>query len=150
MEQIIKKIVVLVIFLSLISFGKKETQNMYSLTVKVKHLRNAKGVVQFAIYNKEGSIPDEKYKRYYLKNTASISGDSSSFTFKNLPEGTYAINILHDENENGKIDKGFILPKEGIGFSNYESIGMKNRPKFSKASFILNTDTEKEIKVIYF
>jgi uncharacterized protein (DUF2141 family) len=31
--------------------------------------------------------------------------------------------LLHDENKNGKIDKGFILPKEGIGFSNFQSIG---------------------------
>lgn len=45
----------------------------------------------------------------------------------------YAVNILHDENANGKIDKGFILPKEGIGFSNYSSVGPMNRPNFSKA-----------------
>jgi uncharacterized protein (DUF2141 family) len=31
----------------------------------------------------------------------------------------YAINILHDEDNNGKIKKGFVLPKEGMGFSNY-------------------------------
>ncbi|AMC11450.1 hypothetical protein Lupro_09310 [Lutibacter profundi] len=150
MEQIIKKIMVLVGFLSLTSFGEKNTINTYSLTIKVKHLRNTIGVVQFAIYNKDGSIPDEKYKRYYKKKVVPITKDSSTVVFTNLPEGKYAINILHDENENGKIDKEFILPKEGIGFSNYKSIGIRNRPKFSKASFLLNSDTVKEIKVIYF
>lgn len=79
-----------------------------------------------------------------------ITKDSSTITFTNLPKGKYAINILHDENENGKVNKGFMLPKEGIGFSNYESIGMRNRPKFSKASFELNETTVKSIKVIYF
>jgi len=150
MEQTIKKIVVLVGFLSLISFGENNAIDTYSLTVKVTHLRNSKGVVQFALYNKEGSIPDEKYKKYYLKDIAPIKENSSTITFSNLPQGKYAINILHDENKNGKIDKGFILPKEGIGFSNYQSIGIRNRPKFSKASFLLNSDTVKEIKVIYF
>jgi uncharacterized protein (DUF2141 family) len=37
----------------------------YSLTIDVKNLRNAKGIVQFALYNKDGSIPDEDYENYY-------------------------------------------------------------------------------------
>jgi uncharacterized protein (DUF2141 family) len=31
----------------------------------------------------------------------------------------FAINILHDEDNNGKIKKGIIFPGEGIGFFNY-------------------------------
>ncbi|MCF6167654.1 DUF2141 domain-containing protein [Lutibacter sp.] len=150
MEQMIKNIAITLILLTLISFNKKNEEKTFSLTVKVTHLRNSKGVVLFALYNKEGSIPDEKYKKYYLKDVAPIKENSSTITFSNIPQGKYAINILHDENKNGKIDKGFILPKEGIGFSNYQSIGIRNRPKFSKASFMLNTNTTKEIKVIYF
>lgn len=146
----IKNIAITLILLTLISFNKKNEEKTFSLTVKVTHLRNSKGVVLFALYNKEGSIPDEKYKKYYLKDVAPIKENSSTITFSNIPQGKYAINILHDENKNGKIDKGFILPKEGIGFSNYQSIGIRNRPKFSKASFMLNTNTTKEIKVIYF
>ncbi len=146
----IKNIAITLILLTLISFNKKNEEKTFSLTVKVTHLRNSKGVVLFALYNKEGSIPDEKYKKYYLKDVAPIKENSSTITFSNIPQGKYAINILHDENKNGKIDKGFILPKEGIGFSNYQSIGIRNRPKFSKASFMLNTNTTQEIKVIYF
>ena len=150
MAQIIKKLVFIFILITFVSFNKKDVDKNYSLTIKVKHLRTSKGVVQFALYNKEGSIPDEKYKRYYKKKIAPITKDSSIVIFSNLSEGKYAINILHDENENGKIDKGFLLPKEGIGFSNYQSIGMRNRPKFSKASFLLNSSTTKVIKIIYF
>ena len=36
-----------------------------SLTVSVSDLKNSKGVVQFSLYNKDGSIPDEHYKKYY-------------------------------------------------------------------------------------
>ena len=131
------------------SFTLQKKEETFSLTVTVKDLRNSKGVVQFAIYNKEGSIPDEKYKKYYKKDSVAINDQTATITFSDLPKGKYAINILHDENKNGKIDKKFILPKEGIGFSNYESIGMRNRPKFSKASFELSTNTTKVIKVIY-
>ena len=121
----------------------------YSLTIEVKNLRNAKGVVQFALYNKDGTIPDEDYENYYKILKGEIVNGSSSITFKNIPSGKYAVNILHDENKNGKIDKGFILPIEGIGFSNLKSIGLTNRPNFSKASFELKENKTINVKVIY-
>ena len=145
----IKKILILVVMTIFMSSNAQNIEKTYSLTIIVKDLRNSNGVLQFAIYNKEGSIPDEKYKKYYKKEIAVINNNSATITFNNLPKGIYAINILHDENENGKIDKKFIMPKEGIGFSNYESIGITNRPKFSKASFQLTSNTTKTIKVIY-
>lgn len=144
-----KKIYPLVIAVLFLSFNIPSNEETYTLTIKVNDLRNSKGSVQFALYNKEGSIPDEKYKEYYKKDIAGINNNTSSITFTDLPKGKYAINILHDENENGKIDKKFILPKEGIGFSNYTSIGFSNKPKFSKASFELDADMTKIIKVIY-
>ena len=145
-----KKISILFIAVILLSFNFPiNEEKTYSLTIKVKDLRNSKGVVQFSIYNKEGTIPDEKYKKYYKKDIATINNNTSTITFNDLPKGKYAINILHDENENGKIDKKFILPIEGIGFSNYTSIGFTNKPKFSKASFELDSNTKMNIKVIY-
>lgn len=121
----------------------------YSLTVSVSGLRNSKGVVQFALYNKDGTIPDEEYKDYYKKMVADIENKSSSVTFENIPKGTYAINILHDENKDGKIDKGWVMPVEGIGFSNFSSIGFSNRPNFKKASFSISSNTSKKVKIIY-
>jgi uncharacterized protein (DUF2141 family) len=125
--------------------------NTYSLTVKVNGLKNSDGTVIFAIYNKEGSIPDENFKEYYKKGQSKIKGESSEFTFNDLPLGHYAISVLHDENNNKKLDKKFMLPlpNEGIGFSNYENIGLNNRPNFGNASFILNKDTIITVKVIY-
>lgn len=144
-----KKIVILLITTILLSFTVKNNEEGYSLTIQVKDLRNSNGVIQFAIYNKEGSIPDEKFKKYYKKDIAVINNKIATITFNNLPKGKYAINILHDENKNGKIDKKFIMPIEGIGFSNYTSIGLTNKPKFSKASFELDSDKEVNIKIIY-
>lgn len=121
----------------------------YTLTVEVKQLRSSKGVVQFALYNEDGTIPDEQFKKYYKIGKSEIVDGKSIFTFNDLPEDVYAISIHHDENENGKIDKGLIKPKEGIGFSNYQSIGFSNRPNFSKASFELDNDKKISIKVVY-
>ncbi len=141
---------ILIVFSALLILSSfSNTKEEYSLTIEVENLRNSKGVLQVALYNKDGSIPDEHYKSYFKIETAKITNGKSKITFKNLPKDKYAINILHDENKNGKIDKGLILPKEGIGFSNYQSIGLTNRPNYKKASFDLFQDKEVKVKMIY-
>ncbi|NPA73514.1 MAG: DUF2141 domain-containing protein, partial [Epsilonproteobacteria bacterium] len=107
-------------------------------------------VVWFTLYDKDGTIPDEHYKKYYKRVFSKIKNNSSVAVFKDLPKGRYAVNILHDENKNGKIDKGLLLPTEGVGFSNYQTINMFNKPNFKKASFMLDRNLSKRIKVIYF
>ena len=144
-----RRLAILLMVTVLSAFTYKGLTGTHSLTVEVHEIRNSEGVVQFALYNKDGSIPDKQYEKYYKMQTARISNGSSSVTFDNLPEGIYVVNILHDENENGEIDKGFLLPVEGLGFSNYQSIGPTNRPKYSKASFELSSDMTIEIKIIY-
>lgn len=133
----------------IITSFSNQAEKTFSLTVNVEKLRNSEGIVQFALYNKEGSIPDETFKKCYKILKAEIANGASTITFHNIPAGKYAVNILHDENNNGKIEKGFILPLEGIGFSNYKTIGLSNRPNFEKASFILNSNKVLMIKMVY-
>lgn len=142
----VTRFVFITFVLSAFSVQKEGT---HSLTIEVTDLRNSKGLMQFALYNTPDALPDEHYKKYYRKLNAKIVDGYSSVTFINLPSGKYAINILHDEDKNGKIEKGLVLPKEGIGFSNYKSIGLFNKPKFSEASFDLKADTAMQVKVIY-
>lgn len=149
MKTIFNTLLVISLTMLITSFSDRRPENAYSLTVEVTGLRDSDGILQFALYNKEGSIPDEHYRNYYRLLKTGITNGSAKITFEDIPAGIYAVNILHDENENGKIDKGFILPKEGIGFSNYESIGLRNKPSFKKASFNLHADTFIVIKVIY-
>ncbi len=149
MEKALKIFMALAVLLTFISLDYPVQKERYTLTVKVEELRNSKGVVQFTLYNKEGSIPDTKFKAFYKMKKAKISNGTSTITFNDMPKGRYAINVLHDENENGKIDKGLILPTEGIGFSNYTNIGLSNRPNFSKASFELDSDATVSVKIIY-
>lgn len=149
MKNIILTTTILFATLLLSSYTFQNEKAVYSLTIEVKNLRNSKGVIQFALYNKDGTIPDEKYKNYYKIFKNKIINGSSTITIESIPPGKYAVNVLHDENENGKIDKGFILPIEGIGFSNLQSIGFKNKPSFSKASFELKENKTISVKVIY-
>ncbi|HIP49447.1 MAG TPA: DUF2141 domain-containing protein [Lutibacter sp.] len=137
------------IFIGLISLSFSKKNEIYSLTVTVNSLRNSDGVVLFLLYNEDGTIPDKDRSKYYKKFSSSIASNKATITFDSLPQGKYAINIIHDENSNGKIDMGFLLPKEGIGFSNFKKLNIFNRPNFSKASFKLDTDISINIKTIY-
>jgi uncharacterized protein (DUF2141 family) len=136
-------------FLAIPSF-KTNQQKTFSLSVETNNLKNSNGSVVFALYNREDAFPDEHYKKYYKKITGKIENKAASVVFKDLSAGKYAVNILHDEDSNGKIKKGFILPKEGIGFSNFQSIGLSNKPSFKKASFEVNADKSIAVKMIYF
>ena len=149
MKKALNLLQLILVILLLTSF-QNQKQETFNLTIDVKELRNSKGTVVFALYNREDAIPDEHYKKYLKKVTGKIVKETSIVTFENLPKGKYAVNILHDENNDGKIKKGIILPKEGIGFSNFQSIGLSNKPSFRKASFDLQSDKALKIKIIYF
>lgn len=144
---------ILIALISLVTIGSSMAQTkrskLYSLRVEAENFRNSKGVAQFALYDKDGTIPDEKLKRFLKKEEGKIVNGKSYVVFENLPEGRYAVTVLHDENSNGEIDKTFFYPKEGFGLTNFEKISLSNRPDFSKASFELSEDAKKRIKLIY-
>ena len=140
----------LILFIS-INTGVQAADNKgITLTVSVSDLWNSNGNVVFALYNRKNAFPDEHYKKYYKIVRGKIVNSSSVVVFKDLPIGEYAVNILHDENNDGKIKKKFILPVEGIGFSNFQSIGFSNRPTFEKASFNLRKSTTIKVTIFYF
>lgn len=148
MKNVTRVISIFFLLLPFTTFSNQADKTV-SLTINVENLRNSKGIVQFALYNKDGSIPDENFKKSYKIVKGKIIEGSSVITFKDIPIGNYAVNIFHDENNNGEIDKGFIFPTEGIGFSNFETIGFSNKPSFKKASFNLSTDKVMSVKIIY-
>ena len=51
--------------------------------------------------------------------------------FADVPEGSYAVGVIHDENDNHKLDTGLMgIPKEGWGNSNNPKVWRK--PYFSE------------------
>ena len=149
MKTALKHTAILLSVLLLSSFVPQKENGKHSLTVEVNDLRNSKGLVQFALYDKDGTIPDEHFEHYLKLLKGKIVNGSSTVTFENIPSGIYAVSILHDEDMDGKLLKKFIIPKEGIGFSKTPSIGIANRPNFSKSSFELKEDKTIHITIIY-
>ncbi len=137
----------LLLFLSI--FTVMATAQAKTLTVVATGLKNNKGAVQFSLYNKEGSIPDKELNKYFKTKRVPIAHGKARAVFRNLPRGRYAVSVFHDENDNRTIDKGLVMPTEGVGLSNYPSINLFHLPDFKKASFPLEHDKTIRIHIIY-
>jgi uncharacterized protein (DUF2141 family) len=106
-----------------------------SLTVRISELDSDKGRVAVALFASSQDFPDQK--RASAGKLTRISGGRASVTFTNLRPGIYAVAVLHDENENSKMDFNFLgMPLEGYGFSNDASAPF-GPPSFAAAAFKL-------------
>jgi uncharacterized protein (DUF2141 family) len=77
------------------------------------------------------------------------SGKSRKFTFKGLPEGSYAVAIYQDENNNDNCDKNFFgVPTEAYAFSN-DIRPLLSVPGYKDCSFQLNKSQTINIKLVY-
>ena len=102
--------------------------------VDVTGLRSDHGRVWCFLYNSESGFPKDQNSS--IQRTANAVRVNSSYCdFSDVPDGTYAISVYHDENGNGKLDSNFLgIPKEGVGASN-DAKGHMGPPSFKDAKF---------------
>ncbi len=99
-----------------------------NIIVTVTGIKNSAGTIKIGLYNKQAGFMDAKHVVQGLNRPAKKGSVTGSFN--GLPFGGYAISIVHDENNNGRMDKNFLgMPKEGYAFSR------NVRPRFSAPSF---------------
>jgi len=100
-----------------------------SIEIKVTDIKSQKGLIRIGLFTNE---------KDYLKNTAigkvvKPEGNELIVVFENLEPGDYALSVVHDENENGKLDSNALgIPKEGFALVN-NSVGKFGPPTFEKA-----------------
>ncbi len=102
------------------------------LRFEVTGIESEAGQVLVALYD-EASFLRKPIKAFRLKPTdKTLSG-----TFGDLPEGVYAVSVVHDENGNGRLDMNLVgMPMERYGFSNDPVL--MGPPQFIDARFELN------------
>jgi len=108
----------------------QENKKGVDITVVVENIQNNDGKVLFSLHNSETFM-----KGAGIQNTASkIEDGKVKITFTNVPEGVYAVMVLHDANDNNKMDfEPNGRPKESYGTSNNDlSFGP---PQFENAKF---------------
>ena len=102
--------------------------------VAVTELRSSEGVVRACMTPHPDRFPSCRNdpEAYSLVVPAS---EATDLHFTDVRPGTYAIALLHDENDNGKADRALgLVPREGFGFSHDAPVHM-GPPDFADAAF---------------
>lgn len=117
------------------------------LRVMVTGLRNDKGQIAASLFDSEKGFPNDD-SRAVRRQTTIIKNHSVLLTFDGLALGKYGLALLHDENQNHKMDTNrFGFPREGYGISNNPR-ATRRSPKFSDAEFsVTESHTEQTISV---
>jgi uncharacterized protein (DUF2141 family) len=120
----------LILAIAFMTAFKQPTEG--TLTINTASFNNDKGKAVLFLFRKNDGIPNSPFKTL----SADIKDNKANFQFQNLPYGEYAIILLHDENNNGKIDHSFGLPSEQLGYTNNWELGFfTGMPTFSKLKF---------------
>ena len=134
------KKVILVLVILIGGFVQAQTA---TLEVKMTGFKNNTGVVKVGLYDSEANF----LKAVYKNLTSEIKNNSASVTFTDIPKGSYAVSIYHDENQNGVLDRNsFGIPSEDYGTSN-GATGFMGPPKFEDAKFNVTTNSKINITV---
>ncbi len=103
--------------------------------LRVLDIRNSTGTVACALFESAEGFPVDFLRSATNIMVIKVRNTHARCDFEDIPPGTYALGVIHDENMNGKLDlNAFGMPKEGYGFSNDAKAGF-GAPSFTAASF---------------
>ena len=118
--------------LSAIAFAQSSCPGIH---VKILSIRNSTGAVACALFESPAGFPTEFLHSATNIMIIKIKDAQARCDFEDIPPGTYALAVIHDENMNGKLDTNRLgVPTEGYGFSN-DAKAFLSAPSFRAASF---------------
>lgn len=114
-----------------------------AIEVTVSDIKSDKGKIILMLFDQADGFPSEKDVAFKRAKVQARNGEVHH-TFTDLPYQTYALFVVHDENDNDEIDKNFVgFPKERIGASHQTGFG---KPSFEKSKFTLS-ETQKVVEI---
>lgn len=120
-----------------------------AIVVKITGFRNSSGRAGVLLFSQAKGFPmDQRFAVARL--FAPVERAACRITLENIPYGTYAVSVFHDEDGDGKLRRTvFGIPREGVGAS--RNPGMRfGPPRFKDASFVLDSPNQQiEITVRY-
>ena len=126
------------VFANLIAIVLAQSSSCPGIHVKVLNIRNSTGTVDCALFDSPVGFPIEVLLSATNVMVIRVRKTEARCDFEDIPPGTYALAVIHDENMNGKLDTNSLgIPTEGYGFSN-DAKGVGGAPPFSAASFPYN------------
>ncbi|KPQ36797.1 MAG: hypothetical protein HLUCCA11_04725 [Phormidesmis priestleyi Ana] len=145
----------LLALLSLSAAGSAQAQlpSTGRLRAEVGELKNTNGQVCFSLFKNGNGFPNNAEAILETQCVAAntLTTASISVSFEGLALGTYAVSVIHDENEDGELNTGnFGIPTEGFGFSQNPAIQMR-APDFSEAAVgVVGPDSVTQVELVYY
>lgn len=103
--------------------------------VNIPNVKNSSGTVACALFESSAGFPTEFLHSATHIMMMQIRDTKARCSFLDIPPGTYALAVIHDENMDGKLNTNFLgAPTEGFGFSSVAEAAM-SAPSFEAASF---------------
>jgi len=104
------------------------------LKVVASGFKNDKGYMACLAFRSAKGFPG-KPKKAVQAARSRVKRKRGVCVFVGLPPGIYAVSVIHDANDNKKLDTNFLgVPREGYGFSN-NAKGTFGPPPFKRAAF---------------
>jgi uncharacterized protein (DUF2141 family) len=117
-----------------------------TIRLAVVGFRSDVGAVRVALFGSSDGFPSD-YRIALRKERASVRNAKAELVLGGLPAGTYALSVMHDENDNGELDKtGIGVPTEGAGFSQ-DAAATFGAPSFEDASFRVAEGSETRVTI---
>jgi uncharacterized protein (DUF2141 family) len=107
------------------------------LTVDLDGVRSDKGVLRLCLTGDPDAFPG--CVDGARGQTRTVPADVRQVTFTGLAPGSYAVAVIHDENDNARLDRFAGIPREGFGFSRNPPLGF-GPPSFAAARFAVGSD----------
>ncbi|MFN5223266.1 MAG: DUF2141 domain-containing protein [Bacteroidota bacterium] len=148
-----KHAVVVIAVISWIMLGSFSNMSVpdssLEIRVVVKGIKPVTGNIGILLFKSKEGFPGDQNKSV-LQAKVMVKSSSVEHLFSGLAPGRYAVSIVHDANNNGKLDTNFMgIPKEGYGVSN-NAINSFGPPRYDESSFVLSSSRLlSEIKVHY-
>src|ERR1700742_1256985 len=79
-----------------------------SLIIHITGFRNTKGLLGAELFNSSNGWPEDVDKSFRHDHFP-IEGNHATARFDHLPAGRYGVVVLHDENENQKLDRNILM-----------------------------------------
>ncbi|MEQ8304509.1 MAG: DUF2141 domain-containing protein [Cyclobacteriaceae bacterium] len=122
-----KKITLLLTFLIVLAVSSLQAQHG-TIEVTVANIKSENGLILASLFTNEKDF----LKTPFQSQKMEAKEGEIVITFERVPVGSYALSVIHDENENFELDSNFFgIPKEGFGFGN-DAMGSFGPPSFEK------------------
>ena len=120
-----------------------------TLNVVLTGLRSSQGEVRLCLWQQAEAFPNCR-KGQQVRLLSAPAATEVHIAVTDLAPGSYAVSVIHDENDNRKLDKNFMgIPTEGVGFSRNPHMTF-GPPSFDKAHFELGAEPVQTIRMKYF